>query len=66
MATFKYRAMIAPALDGYKENGMEVTFNEEAFNGLLVIEADDEATADKIRMTYTDIRMWEKVPSTSI
>jgi hypothetical protein len=27
----------------------------------LVIEAADEDTADKIRMTVTDIRMWDKV-----
>jgi hypothetical protein len=27
----------------------------------LVIEASDEDTADKIRMTVTDIRMWDKV-----
>jgi hypothetical protein len=36
-------------------------FDIELFNAILVIEASDEDTADKIRMTITDIRMWDKV-----
>jgi hypothetical protein len=49
------------ALEYYKENGMEVHFDTELFNGVLTIEAPDEETADKIRMTFSDIRMWEKI-----
>jgi hypothetical protein len=60
---FKYKAVIGPTLDTYKEHGMEFTADEELFNGLLIIEAPDEETADIIRMTYSDIRMWEKVVS---
>jgi hypothetical protein len=31
------------------------------FNAVLTIEAPDEDTADKIRMTVSDITMWEKI-----
>jgi hypothetical protein len=58
---FRYKVVIGPTLDTYKEHGLEFTLDHELFNGLLVIEAPDEDTADKIRMTYTDIRMWEKI-----
>ncbi len=58
---FKYQALPGFALDLYKENGQTVTFDTELFNATLVIEAPDEATADKIRKTITDIRMWEKI-----
>jgi hypothetical protein len=61
MRTYKYKAMPEFALEFYKENGMEVHFDTELFNGVLTIEAPDEETADKIRMTFSDIRMWEKV-----
>lgn len=58
---FKYQAKPDFALEFYKENGQVVTFDTELFNGVLIVEAPDEATADKIRMTITDTRMWEKV-----
>lgn len=58
---FKYKASPDFALSFYEENGQTVTFDTELFNGTLIIEAPDEDTADKIRMTITDIRMWEKV-----
>lgn len=61
MQFYKYRAVVEPTLQTYKEHGMEFTLDESSFNGFLIVEAPDEATADKIRMTYTDIRMWEKV-----
>lgn len=61
MNEYKYRALPETAFAFYRENGMTVTFDESLFNGLLVITAPDEETADKIRMTFTDIRMWEKV-----
>lgn len=61
MNKYSYRVKRDPAFDMYKQNGMSVTFDPELFNGLLTIEAPDEETADKIRMTYTDITMWEKV-----
>lgn len=61
MEKFTYRVSREAAFSMYKENGMAITFDESLFNGLLVIEAPDEETADKIRMTFTDIRMWEKV-----
>jgi hypothetical protein len=40
---------------------MNVEFDPEFFNGVLIVDAPDEETADKIRMTFTDIRMWEKI-----
>lgn len=58
---FKYRATPDFALDFYKENGQEISFDINLFNAMLIIEAPDEDTADKIRMTITDIRMWEKI-----
>jgi hypothetical protein len=61
MKIYKYKAISKVALDFYKENGMEVQFNPELFNGVLTIEAPDEQTADRIRGTITDMRMWEKV-----
>ena len=61
MKKFTYRVIQDVALDFYKQNGMTFEVDQELFNGLLTIHADTEETADKIRMTYTDIRMWEKV-----
>jgi len=58
---FKYKATPNFALEFYKQNGQEVSFDTDLFNGLLIVEAPDEDTANKIRMTYTDIRMWEKI-----
>jgi hypothetical protein len=57
---FEYRATPDFALEFYKENGQTVSFDAELFNATLSIEAPNEETADKIRMTITDIRMWEK------
>jgi len=61
MNVYKYRVIPAPALEMYSENGMVAEFDVETLNGVLTIEALDEETADKMRMTYTDIRMWERV-----
>jgi hypothetical protein len=61
MKTYKYKAVPSVALATYQDNGMQVQFDTELFNGVLTIDAPDEETADKIRMTFTDIRMWEKV-----
>lgn len=60
---FKYRILLEPTLETYKVNNQEFTGDVETFNGILTVEAPDEAAADKIRQTYTDIRMWEKVTS---
>ena len=57
---FKYYATPEFALEFYKENGQTVSFNVDLFNATLTIEAPNEDIADKIRMTITDIRMWEK------
>lgn len=57
---FKYYATPDFALEFYRENGQTVSFDIDLFNATLTIEAPDEDTADKIRMTITDIRMWEK------
>lgn len=57
---FSYVATPDFALEFYKENGQVVSFDTDLFNAKLIIDAPDEATADKIRMTITDIRMWEK------
>lgn len=61
MNIYRYRAISSVALQFYEENGMELQFDVDLLNGILSIEAPDEATADQIRMTFTDIRMWEKV-----
>lgn len=58
---YKYRPLFEPAAKMYVEHGLQIDFDPETFNGLLVIQAPDEETADKIRMTYTDIGMWEKI-----
>ena len=57
---FSYRATPDFALAFYEENGQTVSFDVDLFNATLSIEAPDEDTADKIRMTITDIRMWER------
>jgi hypothetical protein len=57
---FKYRATPDFALALYKENGQTVSFDLDLFNATLTIEAPDEDTADQIRFTITDSRMWEK------
>jgi hypothetical protein len=61
MNVYKYRVIPTVALEFYRENGMAITFDEETLNGVLTIEAPDEETADKMRKTYTDITMWEKI-----
>lgn len=61
MNVYKYRIAPAAALKTYEENGMTAEFDVETLNGELIITAPDEETADKMRMTYTDIRMWEKI-----
>lgn len=61
MNVYKYRVIPTVALEFYRENGMTTSFDEETLNGVLTIEAPDEETADKMRMTYTDITMWEKI-----
>ncbi len=58
---FSYRATPDFALAFYEENGQTVSFDVDLFNATLSIEAPDEDTADKIRMTITDIRMWERI-----
>jgi hypothetical protein len=58
---FRYRATPEFALEFYKENGQTISFDTELFNAILSIEAPDEDTADKIRMTITDIRMWKRI-----
>lgn len=61
MNIYTYRVIPEVALDFYEQNGMELSFDAELLNGVLLVQAPDEDTADKIRMTFTDIRMWEKV-----
>jgi len=61
MNTYKYRIIPEVALEFYRENGMTLTFNESLMDGELIIRAPDEETADSIRKTFTDIRMWEKI-----
>jgi hypothetical protein len=58
---FKYRAIAETAIKTYEDHGMTFTPDLSLFNGILTLEAPDEDTADKIRMTYTDTRMWEKI-----
>lgn len=61
MPSYKYKVIPPVALEFYRENGMTPTFDENLLMGLLIVEAPSEEVADKIRMTYTDIRMWEKI-----
>jgi|LakMenE01Jun11ns_1017448.scaffolds.fasta_scaffold8182714_1 hypothetical protein len=63
MTKYTYKVIPEVTLEFFRENGMTPNFDEALFNGVLVIEAPDEETADKIRMTFTDIRMWEKAQS---
>jgi hypothetical protein len=58
---FKYYATPDFALEFYKENGQSISFDIDLFNAILTIEAPDEETADGIRKTITDTRMWEKL-----
>lgn len=64
MTIYKYKVDREVALQFYKENGMDVHFDIELFNGLLVVEAPDEETSERIRSTFTDLRMWELVEET--
>ena len=61
MDIYTYKVIPEVALDFYRENGMELKFDSELLNGVLVIHAPNEETADQIRMTFTDIRMWRKI-----
>jgi hypothetical protein len=61
MNIYTYKVNREVALAFYKENGMEVQFDPELFNGLLVVQAPDEETSERIRSTFTDLRMWEKI-----
>jgi hypothetical protein len=61
MKIYKFKVVPLIALKFYEENGMTLAFDSELVNGVLSIEAPDEETADLIRMTFTDITMWEKV-----
>jgi hypothetical protein len=61
MNVYKYRIVPTAALKTYEEHGMTAEFDVETLNGELSITAPDEDTADKMRMTYTDIRMWERI-----
>lgn len=60
MNTYTYKLIPSVALESYEDNGMLVVFDESLLNARLMVEAEDEATADKFRMTCTDIRMWER------
>ena len=60
MNTYKYKIKPDVALEFYKQNGMEVGFDPAALNGVLMIDAPDEDTAELMRKTFTDIRMWER------
>jgi hypothetical protein len=60
MTTYKYKVNREVALAFYKENGMEVHFDPELFNGVLIVDAPDEETSERIRSTFTDLRMWER------
>jgi hypothetical protein len=61
MNIYKYKIVSQIALQSYKENGMEVGFDPSQLNGVLSIQAPDEDTAELMRRTFTDIRMWEKI-----
>lgn len=61
MNKFYYRVKPDVALSLYSKNGMTLEFNPMLMNGYLLIEAFDEATADQIRRTFTDIDMWERI-----
>jgi hypothetical protein len=58
---FYYRIRPDVALAVYGQNGMTPDFNPALMNGYLLIETTDEDTADKIRKTFTDVTMWERI-----
>jgi hypothetical protein len=58
---FKYRATPDSVLKFFEESKQKLFFDISLFNAVLTIEAPDEDTADKIRMTVSDITMWEKI-----
>jgi hypothetical protein len=58
---FKYGATPDSVLKFFNESGQKLFFDIELFNATLTIEAPDEDTADKIRMTVSDITMWKKL-----
>lgn len=60
MNTYTYKLVPSKAIETYEDNGMLVVFDESLLNARLIVEAEDEETADKFRMTCTDIRMWER------
>lgn len=61
MNVYRYRIVPAAAVKTYEENGMTAEFDVETLNGELIIHAPDEETANRMRWTYTDIRMWEQI-----
>jgi hypothetical protein len=61
MNIYRYRVIREVALDFYKQNGMELQFDPALFNGVLIVGAPDEETSERIRSTFTDLRMWEKI-----
>jgi hypothetical protein len=61
MNTYKYKVIADVALEFYKENGMEFGFDPSVLNGVLIVESPDEETSERIRSTFTDLRMWEKI-----
>jgi hypothetical protein len=61
MNIYKYKVISPVALEFYKKNGMEVGFPPETLNGVLIISAPNEDTAELMRKTFTDITMWERI-----
>lgn len=63
MPNFKYRPLVEKVDEVYKENTGRSFFENGEFDLSieLIVTADTEEQADKIRMGVTDIRMWELV-----
>jgi hypothetical protein len=65
MAKYYYKPIKDVVLESYKSNsGSELSapsnFDEKV---VLIVEADSEEIAEKIRIGITDIRMWENFKS---
>jgi hypothetical protein len=61
MTKYYYRPIKDIVLDTYKKHAMRDLDAPENFekSSVLIIEADNEEDATKIRIGFTDIRMWE-------
>ena len=61
MAKFEYKVVVESTIEEYKKNANADIDAADLAKITLVIEAENDFEADKIRGYVTDIRMWEKL-----